>query len=271
MPELPEVETTRRGITPHIQDRRITGVVVRQARLRWPVPRQLGQKTTGQKIRSVLRRGKYLLLQLDAGTVILHLGMSGSLRLVPWDTPADKHDHVDIQLDNKRSLRLHDPRRFGAVLWTSREISQHKLFKHLGPEPLTDDFTGAYLHALSRKRKCNIKSLIMNAGIVVGVGNIYACEALFLAGIRPGLAVDKLSRPRCEKLVAGIKAVLQQAIAAGGTTLRDFTDGDGKPGYFKQQLQVYDREGQDCHRCGQTIKRVTSANRSTYYCPHCQK
>lgn len=271
MPELPEVETTRRGIAPHCVGHRITGMIVRQHRLRWPIPRNLPQQVTGNKIHALTRRGKYLLLTLDRGTLILHLGMSGSLRIVDADTPPDKHDHVDIVIDRKRCLRLHDPRRFGAVVWTTGAVAQHKLFKHLGPEPLSELFTDAYLHERARKRACNVKTLIMNANIVVGVGNIYACEALFMAGIRPTLRADKLSRPRCTRLVVAIQDVLRQAIKAGGTTLRDFTDGDGKPGYFKQQLHVYDREGQPCHQCGQPIKRVIMGNRSTYYCSRCQR
>ncbi len=271
MPELPEVETTRRGIAPHLQGRRIARVIVRQPRLRWPVPRNINSETAGATVQAVQRRGKYLLLTLDGGTLILHLGMSGSLQVLAADTPAGKHDHLDIVLSDGRCLRLHDPRRFGAVLWTRQDPQQHKLLAQLGPEPLSAAFDAACLYASTRKRHCDIKSLIMNSQIVVGVGNIYACEALFLAGIRPSLRASRLSAARSARLVDAIKDVLRKAIAAGGTTLRDFTDSDGRPGYFKQQLQVYGREGQPCVNCGHPVKRQVSGGRSTFYCAHCQR
>jgi formamidopyrimidine-DNA glycosylase len=218
----------------------------------------------------VSRRGKYLQLHTPRGTLILHLGMSGSLRLVDATIAAEKHDHVDIVFDHGMALRLRDPRRFGAVLWTSRPPEQHELLKDLGPEPLSRDFTGDYLYRRSRGRKLSIKAYIMDSKIVVGVGNIYANEALFLSGIRPGKAAGRISRAQYDTLVEQIKSVLRRAIAAGGTTLRDFINGEGKPGYFKQQLNVYGRGGEACFHCGGEIKLRQQAQRATYYCPHCQ-
>jgi formamidopyrimidine-DNA glycosylase len=271
VPELPEVETTRRGIEPHVSGQRIRKVVVRERRLRWPVSRDLEQQLLGQTIENVSRRGKYLLLRTRAGSLIIHLGMSGSLRILPCATPPLKHDHLDIELDNRQCLRLRDPRRFGCVFWTTADPLQHKLLKALGPEPLSEAFDADYLYALSRNRKVAIKQLIMNSHIVVGVGNIYANEALYLAGIRPGVAAGRLSKPRCRQLVDAIKTVLASAIQQGGTTLRDFTASDGNPGYFQLQLNVYGRGGEPCPRCGATIKQLHQGQRATYYCPRCQK
>lgn len=270
MPELPEVETTRRGIEPHLIHHRISDVVVRHPHLRWPVPRGLATTLPGHAIKSVERRGKYLMLRFDHGTLILHLGMSGSLYLVPRNTPAGKHDHFDLVLDSGLALRLTDPRRFGAVLWTTNDPLQHELLAGLGPEPLGAEFDGAYLHDKSRGRKTAIKLLLMDSKVVVGVGNIYANEALFRAGIHPARAAGRLSRERCNRLAATVREVLREAIKQGGTTLRDFVGGDGKPGYFAQKLRVYDRAGEPCINCGSPIKLMRQGHRSTYYCPRCQ-
>lgn len=271
MPELPEVETTRRGIAPHISEQRIRQVIVRDARLRWPVPRNLNKLLQGQPILAVERRAKYLLLKTPPGTLIIHLGMSGSLRILPCDTPHDKHDHVDIVLDNELCVRLRDPRRFGAVLFTKKDTTEHALLRSLGPEPLSDDFNADYLFAQSRKRKITIKPFIMDSHIVVGVGNIYASEALFEAGIHPRRAAGKVSKEKYILLVKAIKKVLTAAIKAGGTTLRDFTRSDGKPGYFRLSLKVYGHGGEPCPRCGKPITKAVIAQRMTYYCTQCQK
>lgn len=271
MPELPEVETTCRGIAPHIKGRCIADVVVRQSKLRWAVPRGLKQKLAARRIDSVGRRAKYLLLGFDNGTLILHLGMSGSLRIVDATSEAGKHDHVDIVLDNGKALRLTDPRRFGAVLWTNAAPSEHELLAPLGPEPLSDAFDGDYLFQRSRGRKNSIKQFIMDGKIVVGVGNIYASESLYLAGINPKRAAGRVSRERYLKLANAIKQVLADAIEQGGTTLRDFVGGDGKPGYFAQKLNVYGKEGESCPACGTVIRQIVLGQRSTYYCPHCQR
>ncbi|MDZ7803718.1 bifunctional DNA-formamidopyrimidine glycosylase/DNA-(apurinic or apyrimidinic site) lyase [Thiohalophilus sp.] len=270
MPELPEVETTRRGIAPHLLGRQVREVIVRQRQLRWPIPRNLNGLLSGQTFKTIERRGKYLLLGTEKGTLILHLGMSGSLRILPASTPTQKHDHLDIVLDNDQCLRLRDPRRFGAVLWSRADPSQHKLLKTLGPEPLSQAFTGDYLWQRSRGRKLAIKAFVMDSKIVTGVGNIYANEALFLAGIHPQRAAGRISHDRYQRLVEAIKQVLEAAIRQGGTTLRDFTASDGKPGYFRQQLHVYERECQPCHQCGQALRHRVIGQRSSYYCSHCQ-
>jgi len=270
MPELPEVETTRRGIQPLIQGHTILNVVVRDPRLRWPVPRHLSTRLQGETILDVARRGKYLLLTTHAGTLIMHLGMSGSLRVVGCDTPSEKHDHVDIVLDNQRCLRLRDPRRFGAVLFTESDPAQHELLRDLGPEPLDKAFNAEYLFHKSRKRTACIKAFIMDSHNVVGVGNIYANEALFAAGIHPRRAAGKVTRTQYTLLVQAIKHVLRAAIKAGGTTLRDFTRSDGKPGYFRQSLQIYGRDGEPCPLCGKPISHAVIAQRASYYCTHCQ-
>lgn len=270
MPELPEVETTRRGIEPHLLGRVITALTVRERRLRWPIPRALLNTLPGQRIDAVTRRGKYLLLQTAAGTAILHLGMSGSLRVLSATTPPQKHDHVDIVLDNAQLLRLRDPRRFGTLLWTITDPARHKLLRDLGPEPLSRDFSGAYLYEKSRRRKLAVKSFIMDSHVVVGVGNIYASETLFLAGIHPERAAGRISSLRYELLADSIRKVLTAAIKAGGTTLRDFVREDGAPGYFRQHLRVYDRGGQPCERCKTPIVASVTGQRATYYCPRCQ-
>jgi formamidopyrimidine-DNA glycosylase len=270
MPELPEVETTRRGIEPHLLGRVITGLIVRERRLRWPIPRTLLKALPGQRIEAISRRGKYLLLQTAAGTAILHLGMSGSLRVLPGSTPPQKHDHVDIVFDNNQVLRLRDPRRFGTLLWTTSDPSRHKLLRTLGPEPLSVDFSGDYLFEKSRGRKVAVKSFIMDSHVVVGVGNIYASETLFLAGIHPERAAGRISQARYQLLADSIRKVLSAAIKAGGTTLRDFVREDGAPGYFRQHLRVYDHEGRPCKRCKTPIVASVTGQRATYYCPRCQ-
>ncbi|MBD3618499.1 MAG: bifunctional DNA-formamidopyrimidine glycosylase/DNA-(apurinic or apyrimidinic site) lyase [Chromatiales bacterium] len=271
MPELPEVETTRRGIAPHVTGHRVREVIVRQPRLRWPVPRALARKLAGQTIDAVERRGKYLLLRTTAGTAILHLGMSGSLRIVDARVAPETHDHLDLVLENGRALRLRDPRRFGAALWTETDPLAHKLLAALGPEPLSDAFDTDYLYARSRGRKGSIKEFIMNSHVVVGVGNIYASESLFRAGINPRRAAGRVSRERYAALVKAIKDVLAEAIKQGGTTLRDFVREDGQPGYFRIRLKVYDRADKPCPVCGTAIRQITQGQRSTYYCPVCQR
>jgi formamidopyrimidine-DNA glycosylase len=269
MPELPEVETTCRGIAPYITGKQVTRVIVRNPNLRWPVSTRLGKELGGQTINSVSRRAKYLLLQTNAGTAILHLGMSGSLCLVKASSPAGKHDHVDIVF-GKMALRLTDPRRFGSLHWTRRPAEQHRLISSLGPEPLGDAFTGDCLYRHSRGRKVAIKQFIMNSHIVVGIGNIYASEALYMAGIYPKHAAGKISRKKYQLLAEVIKEVLEDSIAQGGTTLRDFVNGDGKPGYFKQQLNVYGKAGEPCVSCRVPIREIRQGQRSTFYCPKCQ-
>lgn len=270
MPELPEVETTRRGIEPHILNRRISRVTVRDARLRWPVPPELAEQVQDQRIVATHRRSKYLLLELEQGILIVHLGMSGSVRVLLDDPTPGKHDHIDVELDNGIRLRYNDPRRFGAWLYTEAPIEEHDLISHLGPEPLSEDFTGEYLFRKSRKRKTKIKTFLMDARIVVGVGNIYANEALFLAGIYPHQSTGRITRKACERLADEVKQVLALAISQGGTTLRDFVGGDGKAGYFAQSLNVYGRTGQPCQRCGAPVREIRTGNRGTFYCPQCQ-
>ncbi len=272
MPELPEVETTKRGISAHITGQTVSSLRIHNPSLRWPVPvRKLQTSLPGREILSVSRRAKYLLLECSTGCLIIHLGMSGSLRVLDQSVPVEKHDHIEILFENGKVLRLRDPRRFGAVLWTSQPVNQHRLLCHLGPEPLSSEFDGQYLFRKTRQRRCSIKNFIMNAQIVVGIGNIYASESLFHAGIRPGRAAMSLSRQACHELVIDIKSVIEKAITAGGTTLRDFSNSDGKPGYFSQSLSVYGREGEECQRCGTTIKKKILGQRSSFYCPNCQK
>lgn len=270
MPELPEVETTCRGITPHIKGKIVRSVIIRQGKLRWPIPAKIKQILPGQRVEQVSRRGKYLLLHTAAGTLILHLGMSGSLRVANQRDAVEKHDHVDIIFTKNCILRLRDPRRFGAVLWTSRSAYSHKLIRSLGPEPLSESFNAHALFQRSRNRKIAIKPFIMDSKTVVGVGNIYASEALFQAGIRPSTPAGRISMARYEHLTVAIKDVLSSAIESGGTTLRDFTNGEGKPGYFQQKLQVYGRAGEACTKCGAPIKMIQQAQRATYYCTRCQ-
>ena len=271
MPELPEVETTRLGIAPHITGHRVTQVVIRQPRLRWPVPGDLPQRLKGRKLLSVERRGKYLLLTFHHGTLIIHLGMSGSLRVLNHESPAQKHDHFDLRLSGGKQLRLRDPRRFGAVLWTDAPPAEHPLITNLGPEPLGDAFDGDYLHSRGADRRVVIKQLIMDSKIVVGVGNIYANESLFRAGIHPTRASNRVSASRYQRLADAIREILAAAIAQGGTTLRDFQREDGSPGYFAQELQVYGKTGAPCPSCGKPIRTKTIAQRSTFFCPACQR
>ncbi len=271
MPELPEVETTCQGIKPYVLGTTITSVIVRNRQLRWPVPRSLNKKLSQQTIRAVDRRAKYLLLYTDNGCLILHLGMSGSLRLTNGKTPAEKHDHVDFIFSTGIRLRLRDPRRFGSIHWTETDPLQHKLLINLGPEPFSKEFNGQYLFAGSRGRTQAVKTFIMDSRIVVGVGNIYASESLFMSGISPRRQAGKVSLARYKKLAVAIRDVLQQAINKGGTTLRDFVYGEGTPGYFRQELQVYDRGGEPCFFCNKPIKQIRQGQRSTFYCSKCQK
>lgn len=269
MPELPEVETTRRGIAPYLQGQRIRQVLVRQPQLRWPVAPEV-TRLRDAEVQAVRRRAKYLLLDTSAGQLIVHLGMSGSLRVLADDTAAGKHDHIDFLLAGGRLLRFNDPRRFGAVLW-SREADSHPLLAELGPEPLLADFSGSYLYARSRARRQSVKSFIMDNRVVVGVGNIYAQESLFRAGIHPSRAAGRVSAARYELLAEVVRQVLSDAITAGGTTLRDFTRADGQPGYFRQQLAVYGRQGEPCPRCGAALAFARHGQRSTCFCRHCQR
>ena len=272
MPELPEVETTRRGIRPLLLGRRVQAVEVRQRQLRWTVPEALDHALPGRTIRDVRRRAKYLLLDTEpAATVLLHLGMSGRLRVIPPATPAEKHDHVDLVLDNGDALRLTDPRRFGACLWIPAGGAPHPLLSHLGVEPLSAALTGDYLYRVARRRRVVVKNLLMDSRVVCGVGNIYANEALFRAGIHPLRAAGNISRRRYAGLVEAVRAVLGEAIAAGGTTLRDYRDAAGNPGYFATNLAVYGRAGQPCLRCAAKLKLVHITARSTVYCPRCQR
>ncbi len=270
MPELPEVETTRRGIAPHLVGQRVRHVIVRERRLRWPIPEDLDTRLSGQRIEAVTRRAKYLLIQAEVGTLIAHLGMSGSLRLVPQDLPPAKHEHVDIVLESGQALRYTDPRRFGALLWSEDPLS-HVLLANLGPEPLGDGFDGERLYRLSRGRSMAIKPFIMDNAVVVGVGNIYASEALYAAGIDPRRAAGAVSRARYERLAGEIRRILAYAIERGGTTLRDFVGGDGKPGYFQQELFVYGRGGEFCKGCGATLREIRLGQRASVYCSRCQR
>lgn len=270
MPELPEVETTRRGIEPHLVGRRVEAVIVRRARLRWPIPKALRETLPGQRVEAVKRRAKYLLVHTRAGSALLHLGMSGSLRILPGDVAAGVHDHVDWRLDSGRILRYTDPRRFGSQLWQPSGAT-HELLAGLGPEPLGDGFDGPYLWKASRGRTAPVKALLMDQKIVVGVGNIYAAEALFAAGIHPRQPAGSVSRARYRRLAEEVRRILAHAIARGGTTLRDFISPDGTPGYFEQELFVYGRAGDACKVCGAPIRAITLGQRSTFYCPRCQR
>lgn len=270
MPELPEVETSRRGIEPYLLNKTIKHIEIRQHKLRWPVPANLSSLATGKKVREVCRRAKYIYLKLDNGSIIIHLGMSGSLRICRSNTPPEKHDHIDICVADK-ILRLRDPRKFGCVLWTAGDINEHKLIRSLGPEPLSDAFTAQYLHDKAARRSCSIKSFIMNSHIVVGVGNIYISESLFKAGINPKRKAGSVSLARLEKLVQAIKTTLRESIEQGGTTLKDFTSEDGQPGYFAQKLLVYGKTSKPCSVCTKPIKQITQQARSTFYCTNCQR
>jgi len=270
MPELPEVETTRLGLSPRLQGLRLQTLTVRNPRLRWLVPQDLAAQLDGKTLIGIARRGKYLLFDFGAVTQIVHLGMSGSLRLVDSAEAVGTHDHIDWTFEGGTVLRLRDPRRFGAVLWAVDPLT-HPLLAHLGPEPLTDAFDGPYLYAQCRKRNAAIKNIIMDGHVVVGVGNIYASESLFHAGIRPSTPAQKLTRPACERLVAAIQRVLSAAIAAGGSSLRDYVQASGELGYFQLQTQVYNRAGQTCSRCTTPIRRIIQGQRASYFCPRCQR
>jgi formamidopyrimidine-DNA glycosylase len=271
LPELPEVETTRRGLRPYAQRKRITALEVYEPRLRWPVAPDLARKVAGQRILRVGRRAKYLLLGLESGTLLLHLGMSGNLRAVPADTPRLRHDHFDLVLDSGLALRFNDPRRFGSLLYASGDPHKHPLLAHLAPEPFAAAFDADYLWRITRRRRVAIKQLLMNSRLVVGVGNIYASEALFRARIRPRRRASTLSRTEAAQLTRAVRAVLRQAIRAGGTTLRDYLGADGAPGYFRQRLYVYERRGKPCRRCRTPVRAILQGQRSTYYCPGCQR
>jgi formamidopyrimidine-DNA glycosylase len=271
MPELPEVETTRRGISAALVGHAVSRFVLREPRLRWKVESGLERILAGQRVRAVRRRAKYLLLELESGTLIAHLGMSGSLRVMPSSTPLLTHDHYDLVLDKGQCLRFNDPRRFGSLHWHIGEAGEHPLLAGLGPEPLEVDLDADYLATKARGRRAAVKVFLMDQRIVVGVGNIYASEALFRAGIRPRRAAGRLRRAEWERIVVAIRAVLDEAIHQGGTTLRDYVDASGTPGYFRQQLFVYERNGEPCRRCGTSIRQVVQGQRSTYFCPTCQK
>ena len=271
MPELPEVETTRRGLRPYARKRRIAALEVYEPRLRWPVARDLPALVAGQRIERIGRRAKYLLLGLESGTLLLHLGMSGNLRAVPAHTPRLTHDHFDLVLDSGLALRFNDPRRFGSLLYTSGNPQRHPLLARLAPEPFARAFDADYVFRISRRRRVAVKQLLMNSHLVVGVGNIYASEALFRARVRPQRQARTLTRAECGRLSRGVRAVLRQAIRAGGTTLRDYRGADGAPGYFRQRLYVYERAGKPCRRCRTPVRAIPQGQRSTYYCPSCQK
>lgn len=271
MPELPEVETVRRGLAPHLEGQIVETAIVRDRRLRWPIPRNLVRMVSGRSVRSLGRRGKYLLVDCGGGWLILHLGMSGSLRLLPREATPGKHDHFDLVLGSGMAVRLTDPRRFGAVLWCTENPSGHPLLSALAPEPLEADFDAAWLHAHTRGRSAAIKTVLMDSHTVVGVGNIYASESLFRAGINPRTAAGRLSIQRCQRLVDAIKSVLEEAIAAGGSTLRDFVGAGGEPGHFQQAHFVYGRDGQACLLCSGRVRMLRQGQRATYYCPSCQR
>jgi formamidopyrimidine-DNA glycosylase len=270
MPELPEVETTRRGLAPYLVGRRITALTVRERRLRWPIPAILARRLAGQRIEEIERRAKSLLVHAGTGSALLHLGMSGSLRVVPRESPIRPHDHYDWQLDSGLVLRYTDPRRFGCLLWQPTGRT-HPLLADLGPEPLSAEFDGAYLKRRARGRRVAVKNFLMDQGIVVGVGNIYAAEALFAAGIHPARAADAVSRARYDRLAGEVKRILLHAIERGGTTLRDFLRPDGAPGYFEQELFVYGRAGEPCRVCTTPIRASVLGQRSTFHCPACQR
>ena len=270
MPELPEVETTCRGIAPHITGKTIDHLIVRNRNLRWPVTRRLERAVTGQTIEQVSRRAKYILMKTGSGTLILHLGMTGSLRIVNAIVPAEKHDHVDLVFPHYKTLRFTDPRRFGSLHWTTQSPERHRLLRDLGVEPLSDDFNGSYLYEVSRGRRVDVKQFIMNSHIVVGIGNIYASESLFMAGINPKRAAGRISVEKYQLLAEMIKRVLNNSISQGGTTLRNFVNDEGKPGYFKLHLNVYGKTGEPCSSCQLPIREFRQGQRSTFYCPNCQ-
>lgn len=271
MPELPEVETTRRGVEPYVVGRRIAALLVHEPRLRWRVAEDLPQRIVGQRVRRAGRRAKYLLFELERGTLLLHLGMSGSLRVLPAVTPRRKHDHLDLLLDSGQTLRFNDPRRFGSLHYTDGEAEAHPLLARLAPEPLSPQFTGEYLWRITRRRRVAIKQLLMNPHLVVGVGNIYANEALFRAHIRPRRQAKNLTRTEAGRLARAVRAVLAVAVEVGGTTLRDYVGADGSPGSFRPKLFVYERAGEACRRCRTPIRQTSQGQRSSYFCPTCQR
>lgn len=270
MPELPEVETTRRGIEGALLGRRVVNLVVRERRLRWPIQRAIEAQVAGQRVNGTGRRAKYLLIELDSGTLISHLGMSGSLRVVAQSTAPQRHDHFDLRLDSGQCLRFNDPRRFGSLHWTRQDPAKHRLLAGLGPEPLCAEFNAGYVAAMAKGRKVAVKQFLMDQRVVVGVGNIYASEALFRAGIHPGRAAGRIAERRLAALVEAVRATLAEAIEQGGTTLRDYVDPAGRPGYFRQQLFVYERAGRPCRQCDRPVRRFVQGQRATYYCPVCQ-
>jgi len=270
VPELPEVETTCRGLAPHLIGRRVTGATLRRPDLRWPISPEIAAELPGQRIATVTRRAKYLLVEAETGSALLHLGMSGSLRVLPATTAPSVHDHVDIALDSGKVLRFNDPRRFGCLLWQPQGTI-HPLLAGLGPEPLSEGFDGDHLWRLSRGRSASVKTFLMDQAIVVGVGNIYAAEALFRAGIAPRRAAGRVSRERYAALAEAVKQILAHAIARGGTTLRDFLAPDGAPGYFEQELLVYGRAGQACKVCRTPLRSGALGQRATVWCPRCQR
>jgi formamidopyrimidine-DNA glycosylase len=271
LPELPEVETTRRGIEPYAVGRKIVRLAVHEPRLRWPVAKGMARQVAGQRILATGRRGKYLLFALDCGTLLLHLGMSGSLRVLPSTTSRKLHDHIDLVLDSGLSLRLNDPRRFGSLHYTSAPVHEHPLLEKLAPEPFDRRFNADYLWSVMRRRRVAIKQLLMNSHLVVGVGNIYANEALFRARIRPQRKAHSLSRVEAARLVRAVRAVLRAAIRSGGTSLRDYVGADGAAGYFSQKHFVYERTAQGCRICRTKVRHLNQGQRSSYYCPTCQK
>lgn len=270
MPELPEVETTRRGLLPHVVGRRIRNVIVREPRLRWPVPRDLARHVLGEEVTDIRRRGKYLLFDVGGGHLLVHLGMSGNLSIVPTASPPRRHDHVDLALEGDSTLRLTDPRRFGAVLWVKRPET-HALLRCLGVEPFDEAFDGALLHRLAKGRRVPVKLFLMNARLVTGIGNIYANEALFAAGVHPSRPAGRISAERWARVATAVRTTLERALAAGGSTLRDFVGGDGRPGYFQNEYAVYGREGLACPACGTAVRAARHAGRATYFCPACQR
>lgn len=271
MPELPEVETTRRSLLPHAMGRGIRGVRVRDSRLRWPVPADLSRRLRGEEIVDIRRRGKYLLFDLKKGHLLVHLGMTGRLTVVPADAPAKKHDHLDLVLEGGRSLRYTDPRRFGAVLWLESPAESHALLKDLGLEPLEAEFTGEAMRRRAKGRSVAVKQFLMNGAIVTGVGNIYASEALFHAGINPARSSGRISAARWQRLAEAVRLTLGRAIRSGGSTLRDFASAEGRPGYFQHKHAVYRREGKPCRVCMTPIRALRQGQRSTFYCPQCQR
>lgn len=271
MPELPEVETTLRGILPHIKKQKITNVAIRHTHLRWPIPSHIKATIIGKSVLEIERRGKYLLFKFSNGTMIIHLGMSGHLRILATDLPPTKHDHVDICFANHKMLRFNDPRRFGALLWVDGDPLIHPLLKHLGVEPLSAQFSARYLLGKAQSRSTAIKTFLMDHHVVTGVGNIYATEALFAAGIHPTSMAKSIDLNQLKKLVIAVKKILREAIKQGGTTLKDFMKSDGKPGYFSNHLNVYGRAGLPCYRCRHPLKQIRQSQRGTVYCENCQQ